>query len=58
MICAYQSSLKEIIDFNDETEFEDKASNIKTSSASVELVTCKQMGEKGHFCWTALSDYT
>lgn len=50
MICAYQSTLKEMIDFNDGTEFEDKTSKIKASSTSVELVTCKQTGEKGHFC--------
>lgn len=50
MICAYQSILKEIINFNDDIEFKDKASKVKTSSTSVQLMACKQTGEKGHFC--------
>lgn len=37
--------LKEIVDFNADIEFEDKASKIKASSTSVQLVTCKQTGE-------------
>lgn len=58
MICAYQIILKEIIDFNNDIEFEDRASKIKAGSTSVQLVTCRQTGEKSHFCQTELSDYS